>query len=321
MQAADVAPTPVVGPQLDRILSGVCRQIDKSMRRHFYPKTATYTLYPDGYVDPDSHLWTIEVPDLLSVTSVVVDGVTTTDYVLTSLGSGPYTTLSLTGRTGEKFVIEGTWGYTDNTTGAGTLVGDINASVTTLVVSDSSKVGVGDLLKLGTERVVVVAASMTDSGVNISADISALNSDTSISVGDGSVFNVAETILVGTERMIIIDIAGNTLSVLRAAEGTTLASHTSGADIYVPRSLTVERGATGSTAASHSSGVAVSRFLAPGPIRSLALAEALTAYEQEKGAYGRVVGSGEGQREASGKGLADVRKMAGHYRRLRVASI
>jgi hypothetical protein len=85
--------------------------------------------------------------------------------------------------------------------------------------------------------------------------------------------------------------------------------------------LTVERGALGSTAATHTTADAVLLYQAPAPIRTLQLAEALVEWEQEKAGYGRVVGSGDNAREAVGKGIEDIRKRAGKYRKVRLAKI
>jgi hypothetical protein len=319
MAAADVAPSALVVSQLDRILSAVSRQTDETMRRRFYPTFDTRTFFPDGDIDPDTHLWSFDVPDLLSVSTVTVDGVATLDYRFTDLGDNepPYSRIALTGRTGEQVTITGEWGYTDAQTPAGTLSADLNGSSTAVLVSNSYLVGVGDMIRIGTERMIVTNKAFVDTGDALSSGLAALASANAVAVTDGTDFAAGEVILINTERMLITDVIGNTLVVDRAVQGSTLAAHDTADDIYAPRSLTVERGAAGSTAASHTTGAAVSRFYAPHPIRSLVLAEALVAYEQEKGAYGRVIGSGEGQREASGKGLADVRKRARIYRRAR----
>jgi hypothetical protein len=85
--------------------------------------------------------------------------------------------------------------------------------------------------------------------------------------------------------------------------------------------LTVERGSVGTTAATHSNAAALTKNAPPAPITSLCIAEALVLFQQEQSAYGRTVGSGEGQREASGAGLKDARKMAGIYKRRRLVAV
>src|SRR5690606_34488219 len=132
-----------------------------------------------------------------------------------------------------------------------------------------------DLIKLGTEHMVVTGRSMLDTGQNIGADLDASNSAVTVAVTDGTAFSAGETLLIGSERMLIVDVAGNNLIVKRAWDGSVLAAHTSGADIYASRTLTVERGALGTTAATHLDNAAVSRHVVPGAVRALAVAEAL----------------------------------------------
>ncbi len=85
--------------------------------------------------------------------------------------------------------------------------------------------------------------------------------------------------------------------------------------------VTVERAAVGTTAATHSDAAAVTRNVAPGPIVDLCIAEAITVYQQESSGYGRTIGSGDNLREARGRGLEEIRRDAGHYKRLRMAAV
>jgi hypothetical protein len=130
-------------------------------------------------------------------------------------------------------------------------------------------------------------------------------------------------LLIDSERMRIDDIAGNTLIVTRAWDGSTIAAHTAGATIYAPRTLTVARGALGTTAAAHGSGSTVYRWDAPGPVRQLCVAEALTDLLQGRSGYARTAGAGENEREATGRGLKDLRDRAytSHGRKGRVRSV
>jgi hypothetical protein len=121
-------------------------------------------------------------------------------------------------------------------------------------------------------------------------------------------FAAGETILIDGERMRVDDIAGNTLVVTRAWDGSTIAAHSVGATIYAPRTLTVERGALGTTAATHSSSAAVYRWDAPGPVRQLCVAEAITSLLQGRSGYARTAGTGENEREATGRGLSELRE-------------
>ena len=91
---------------------------------------------------------------------------------------------------------------------------------------------------------------MLDSTYNVQSDMTAQQNNVTISAS-GSGFNVGEVILVDSERMLIVDIAGNYLTVKRAWDGSVLAIHSTGADIYTLRLLTVTRGALGTTAGTH----------------------------------------------------------------------
>jgi hypothetical protein len=108
--------------------------------------------------------------------------------------------------------------------------------------------------------------------------------------------------------MLIEDIAGNNLTVRRAWDGSTIAAHSVGATVYAPRTLTVTRGALGTTAATHLTAASVYRWDAPGPVRQLCVAEALTDLLQGRSGYARTAGAGENEREATGRGLKDLRE-------------
>jgi hypothetical protein len=127
-------------------------------------------------------------------------------------------------------------------------------------------------------------------------------------VSDGTQFAVDEVILIDSEKMRIDDIAGNTLTVTRPWDGTTLAAHTASADIYAPRTLTVTRGALGTTAATHNSAATVYRWNPPAAVRQLCLAEAVNDLLQGRAGYARTAGTGESEREMTGRGLEALRK-------------
>lgn len=59
--------------------------------------------------------------------------------------------------------------------------------------------------------------------------------ETGVDVSDGTAFAIGQTILVDSEQLHVTAIATNTLTVVRGANGTTAASHTSGAAIDVYR--------------------------------------------------------------------------------------
>ncbi|WP_234429896.1 hypothetical protein, partial [Streptomyces sp. AV19] len=155
--------------------------------------------------------------------------------------------------------------------------------------------------------------SLTASAADVSITVSTLTAAPAVD----------EVILIDSERMLVVDVAGSVLTVKRAWDGSVLAAHAAGADIYAPRTLTVTRGALGTTAAAMSAGDDIYRWDPPGPVRELTVAEALTSLLQGQSGYARVVGSGEAQREASGRGLRDLRESvyASHGRKARTRAV
>jgi len=304
------------------------------LRRRFYPQVETRTFdWPNGQYARSWRLW-LDSHELVSVDSIVSGGVTLdpADYLLRPDHGPPYDRVEInlgssaawsSGDTHQRAVaITGVWNYPTSTAPAGTLAEDLDASETGVDVSATSAIGVGSLLAVGDELMVVRERSMLDTGQNLGSDLAAQNNVVSVPVADGTLFATGETILIGAERMRVIDIAGNSLIVKRAWDGSTLAAHTSGADIYAPRTLTVERGVLGTTAAAHSTSAAVRVHQFPGLVRDLCVALALNQVLQEGSGYARTSGAGESQREFIGRGLAAIRKDAMRaYCRIRVGAV
>lgn len=312
--------------QLDRLIDAASRSIEQQMRhRKFYPEAATRRFdYPTEYTNPNRRwrVW-LDEHELISVTSITSFDtvIPSTDYFLEPVNDGPpYTHVEIDldstayfghGTTHQReIVIVGTFGYTDDDDPAGALAAAISTtSATTCDVTNSASIGVGSIIKVGSERMIVTGRSMLTSGQTLQTALAANLNNETVVVTTGSSFFVGETILLGAEKMLVEEIAGNNLIVTRAWDGSTLAAHTA-PTIYAPRTLTVERNALGTTAATHSSGAAITVHRVPGLIRQLCIAEVITALQQESAAYGRVVGSGDNQREAEGAGLEDLRERA-----------
>lgn len=186
------------------LLEEVSRWVDEKCDRHFYVKTATrdFTAESGNY---------LEVPDLLSVTSLKTDENgdrtyettwATTDYDLET-GEGrynefPYTLIRPTPSgdyvfpTGRRAVqIAGLWGYGTGKTATPYVDAETNTNE---------------------------ALDLTETGVD---------------VGDGTKFKVGQTILVESEQMYVTVISSNTLTVVRGVNGTTAATHVTDKDIYI----------------------------------------------------------------------------------------
>lgn len=316
-RATDFKSTSLQYSSIARLLDAASRNIEEAHHRHYYPltETVTYDLRTGGV-----GFWLER--DLYTLTSVVADGtaVALAGVTLYPLHFGPpYSWVEVPGQVIE---LTGVWGYSADEQAAGALSAAMSDETgTDASVTDASKVGIGDLIKIGDERMVVTDKALADTTANLAANLDALESAATVAVNTGSLVKTGEVITVGSERMLVISIASNNLTVKRAWDGSVLAAHTSSDDVYAPRTLTVERGAVGTTATTHLTAAAITRNVAPGPIVELCIAETIVALEQESAGYGRVVGSGENQREARGVGLEDARRRADRFRRVRMAAV
>jgi len=302
--------------RIDAVIRAAARDLEAWTHRRFYPVTATR--YPDwrrrvrgSVLDLDSMEY-----ELTSLDTVTVDGTELTegtDFYLDPEGGPPYTSIRLLDTSSASWsstdrgnVLVGQFGASATTRPADTLAGGINSSVTTLTVSDSSLVGVGDLLTIGAERLNVVNKTTTDTTATVAADLAANAGARTLTVSDGTLIHEGELITVGAERLFVEAIAGNVLTVRRAENGSVLAAHATSDVIYAPRLCTVERAATGTTAASHSDGATILANDPPGLVNECSLAMSLVMLEQGSNAYGRVLGSGDNQREATGRSLQSI---------------
>lgn len=201
---------------------------------------------------------------------------------------------------------------TDTTVVDAALSGAINSSVTSLVLNPLSGVytpGVLSLIKIDSERIQLLNRQMSAvSGQTTTGTLDDIQSGTLVGVTSGSSFAVGETILIESERMKINDIASNNLIVDRAWDGTALATHASGTQVYALRTFTVARGVLGSTAASHSDAASVYEHEYPPLINELCVAESILAIQRQIGAYGQ--GSPDSTSKRNMSDIADLRERA-----------
>ncbi|MGW1463844.1 hypothetical protein ACWCPT_05750 [Streptomyces sp. NPDC002308] len=302
--ALDFKQTARATAQIDRALMAASRGVDGLCRRVFYPEQANRSWdWPNGQTARPWRLW-LDASDLLSVTEVTTGGETVpADAVLlepqrygppynqvqidTSISSG-----WIGGDTAQRSIsITGTYGYTDDHAAAGPVPDGIDGTSTTLTVGPaaSAEIGVGNLLRLGAERVLVTGRALAATGQTLTTDIDGQAKTTAVRVSDGGKFAAGETILVGGERMHVVDIAEDTLVVRRAWDGSALAAHVVGAPVFAPRALAVVRGALGSEATAHPGGTAVDRWEPPALVHQLALGEAINTVLQEQAGWFRTV--------------------------------
>lgn len=273
---------------IDRKIEAASRAAETLLHRRFYPALTTLKYdWPNYQHVAPWQLWfddngiisigsmsaggtTIAAPDRLLRRG---DGLTEPPYSYMEIDQSSSAALS-SGDTWQEAInilaLTG-WNDTDTSVPHAVLSGGINTSVLTAVFNPSSgpysELGVGSLCLIGTERVQVIGrAFSTVAGNTLGANLNDHQSDTAVSVTDGTDFAEGEIILIDSERMRVNDIAGNTLIVDRAFDGTVLDAHTSGATVYARRTFTFRRGVLGSTAASHSDGASVYVHAYPEPL-------------------------------------------------------
>jgi hypothetical protein len=335
----DVKETSRSNARIDRALEDASRRVDGLLHRTFAPVAATrYFDWPNFQYAYPWRIW-LDQWQLAAVPSTVTSGgveIPLSACNFEPVNSGPpYTYLELrrdlpysfgVGSTPQRDVaITGLWGYTNTEATAGALVEALDATETGIDVDGptSAAVGVGSIIRIDSERMIVTDRQQLATGQTLgTGGLTNQNNATTVTVPSGPAFAAGESILIDAERMLVEDIAGNNLIVRRAWDGSTIAAHTAGATIYAPRTLVVTRGALGTTPDVHSNTATVYRWVAPGGIRQLCLAETVTDLLQGRSGYAAIAGTGDNQREVSGKGLGDLRDSAvqayGRKSRIRV---
>ncbi|MFC7983807.1 hypothetical protein [Streptomyces sp. NPDC057336] len=311
----DVQPSARSNRQIDRALESASRDVEGLCHRKFYPVVATrYFNWPASQYRPSWRIW-LDDNELISLTAITSGGVAIdpADVLLEPNRSGPpFNRVEINigtsaayggGDTHQRDIaITGLWGYRNTETTLGTTttaVASTTAATVTVDGDTSASIGVGSLLRIDSERLIVTGRTMTTSGQTLAADLAVQKNATIVTVADSSGFAVDETILIDGERMLITDIAGNTLIVDRADGGSTLAAHTTGTTIYAARTLTVTRGALGTTAATHTSGTTIHRWDPPGLVRDLTIANAMNRVLQEQAGYARTSKTSSGAKSTS----------------------
>lgn len=339
--AVDVKNSVRANAQIDRAIADASRSADRLCRRIFYPRLATRAWdWPDEDRPTPWRLWLGGRSEIISLIGFTVGGTALdlTHVLLYPSGGPPYTHLELD-RTSpvtsfggasavqQNLAATAWYGYSDGQEPADAIVtaGGINPAATVLDVSDGSLVEIGHLLTCGTERMIVTGRQAVTTGLTVAGTglTDKMNSVTLTLSSTPGAPNPGEMILIDGERMLVADRIGTTAYVQRAVDGTVLAAHTVGATVYAYRSLTIERGAVGTTAATHAQGTVLTRWRPPEGVNGYTVAAALNQIAQENSAYARVIGSGEGQREARGAGLAAKRdQLRTEYgRRVRMGAI
>jgi hypothetical protein len=300
--------------RIDDACRAAARDLEGELHRRFYPTAATR--YVPARMVSGGIVWLNRIDlEVCSASTLVVDGVTLvdgTDYYLTP-DVAPFTAIRRpVGAAGGWPVAERAmaltsrdFGGSNSSEACGALAAAITTtSATTMTVTDSAAVGVGDLVTVDLERVIVREKELVTTGTTLTGNVAADTAVTTIPVGSGTAVKTGEMILVGAERMFVEQIAGNNLIVERAVQGSVLAAHVSTDVVYAPRLCTIVRAAAGTTAATHLNAAALARNVPPSMVGETALAIAINYVEQGKAGWSRTVGAGDAAREASGAGIA-----------------
>jgi len=314
--ALDLDETARADAQIDRAIEAASRNVEKLCHRQFYPVKATrYFDWPNRQRARAWRLW-LDQYELVSVSAMTAGSNTIAleDIYLEPVNAGPpYNRVELNvGGSSTFSALPGTWqraisvtgvfGWPESLSAVTELTSSASDTATTIDVAGGASVGVGSLLKVGSEFLIVTSRSMIDTG-EVCSDLTALkNSRTIDGITSGSI-QVGETISVEGEQMLVTDVLSDTTDTLyveRAVNGTTLAAHTGSPAVYGSRRLGVTRGVNGTAAAAHDDADVVYAHAAPGPVTALTVAYALDELQQEQTAYARTVGTGEAQRNATG---------------------
>jgi len=320
--ALDSAETARNNRQVDRAIEAASRGIERLTLRKFYPQLATrYFDWPDLSGSRPWRLW-LDDNELISVTTLTAAAtvIAAADFFLEPANSGPpYSRVEIdlassaafsAGDTHQRAIaILGEYGYRADTERVGTLTAQLAADLnaTASISWDTAQIGVGDMLKIDNEWMTVSARSMVDTSQNLGGNLTASMSDVTVAVSNGTAFAADAVLLIGSERMLVVDVVGNNLTVKRAWDGTVLAAHTSGVDVFTLTGVAITRAQLGTTLAVHANAAVVYRLQVPGPVRDLCVAEAINQVQQETSGYGRTVGAGENEKDAAGAGLEGLR--------------
>lgn len=299
--ALDINETARANAQVDRAIESSSRTIEGMLHRTFYPQLATRSFdWPNSQRARPWRLW-LDQHELVEVIAVTSGGVSIPpgDLVLYPTGGPPYNRVEIDIDSASAFssgdshqqaiAITGVYGYRADEEQIGTLTGnlDANPADTASITWTVTDLGVGDILRIGDERLIVTGRTMTDSTQDTGGALTASAADVTVPVSNGGAFGAGSVLLVGAERMLVVDVAGNNLIVKRAWDGSVLAAHSSGVDVYHLAGVDVDRAQLGTTLAAHTSGAAVYRHVVPGPVSALCVGLALAQVLGEQSGYAR----------------------------------
>lgn len=312
---------------IDSKIAAASRSVEGQLHRPRFAPTLMTVKYdwPNNSYAP---AWTLELDsnEIISLTAVLSGGVDITANCIPRRGDDtdipPFNRIEIDLSSNAAFAGSTSWqraiavtglhGYSNDEETIGTLSADLGDAEddTATITWNTPRLGVGDILRIDSERMIVTERTWVDSSQTITDPLTASKANVAVPVTSGSAFAAGEVIIVDVERMFVVDVVGNTLSVIRQWDGTVLAAHADNAPIYALTGVRLARAQLGTTIAAHTSTAVIKRWIVPADLRNFTKAEAVVALEQDAAAWARIVGSGQSARESSGAGLEDARATA-----------
>lgn len=151
----------------DRLAESHSGKVDELFHRHFYPRVATRRYdWPSRSQVSSSILWLDA--DLLEVTAFTASGDPVTDYVLGPDDESPSDRIELEsgatfGSGGQRALeVAGVWGYSRDVASVGALTAGLDDSATSIPAAALPGAGVGDLLFIGDEALLVTDRAVVE---------------------------------------------------------------------------------------------------------------------------------------------------------------
>jgi hypothetical protein len=326
LRALDVQPTQIDYLRVDRAAENAREVIDALTHRRFFNTIETrYYDWPNYQYAYPWRIWfdSSELADTTVNVPVVESGGQVIPASQIFWGpwnySPPYTYIELNRSTSAAFgvsstpqqdvSITGTYGYWTKTFSGGSLAVAVSSTTaTTSTVSSGVNPGVGDVITVDSESMLVMDRNWTDTTYAQSGSgcSTASNADNVLTTTGGT-FYTGEILMLDAEQMLIMTVnTSGTLIVKRGWNGTVLTTHSS-SEIYAGRLLTLSRGFGGTTAATHLINATINISQIPAAVKTLAIAEAANAILQETSGYSHEVGEQGASMAITGGQLDDLR--------------
>ena len=215
--ASDIAATARADDDIDRANAAASAAVEGELKRSFRPELKT--LYFD-WPDPDTRssswrLW-LDAQELISITSLTVAGESLTEgthYWLRPENDGPpYNRIELdlsssepsfsSGDTAQRSIVAvGLVGHSNDERTLSTLAEALDATETGVDVTGAvaAAVGVGDVIRVGDERMWVSERTWLDTSDTTGGALTAAKNDQTIAVTDGTAFATGEQLLIESD--------------------------------------------------------------------------------------------------------------------------